>query len=317
MIKILANDGIHPDGKLLLDEAGYTVDVEKVEQSELASKIGEYDVLLVRSATKVTPEIMDAGKKLKVIGRGGVGLDNIDLDYAKTKGIEVYNTPQASSRAVAELTMAHILSLLRMLHRSNSELVGGDFKKLKKEYSSGTQVKGKVLGIIGFGRIGQEVAKIGLGLGMHIIPHDPFVHEVELALELAGYSDIKTCVKVRTESLDRVIRESDIISLHLPGGKNAVISLKELEAMKDGVFLINAARGGVIDEQALLDALNSGKVRGAGLDVFANEPTPMPELLSHPNVSCTPHIGASTTEAQAMIGMELADKIIAFFGDDK
>lgn len=318
MIKILANDGIHPDGKLLLEEANYLVDENKIAQEDLVSRISEYDVLIVRSATKVTREVIDAGKNLKVIARGGVGLDNIDVDYAQSKGIQVFNTPRASSRAVAELAMAHLFSLSRMLQRSNRELAtGGDFKKLKKAYETGFQIKGKTLGIIGFGRIGQEVAQIALGAGMRVRAHDPYVAEAEVGISLADFKDIKTCVKIQTEPLDKIIRESDFITIHIPGGGKPVFGAAEFEKMKPGVFLINTARGGVIDEEALLVALSSGKVAGAGLDVFEQEPTPREALLKHPLVSCTPHIGASTVEAQSYIGMELADKIIAFFGDDK
>ena len=318
MIKILANDGIHPDGKLLLEEANYLVNEDKIPQEELVSKIGEYDVLIVRSATKVTREIIDAGKNLKIIGRGGVGLDNIDVEYAESKGIEVYNTPRASSRAVAELALAHLFSLSRMLQRSNRELAAGaDFKKLKKAYETGFQLRGKTIGIIGFGRIGQEVAKMALGLGMSVRAHDPYVQEAEVGIQLHNYEDLKLNVRIQTESFDKVIRESDFITLHLPGGGQPIVTAAEMAKMKDGVFLINTARGGVIDEVALLEALESGKVGGAGLDVFENEPTPREALLKHPKVSCTPHIGASTMEAQSYIGMELADKIIVFFGDDK
>ncbi|MBK8555624.1 MAG: D-2-hydroxyacid dehydrogenase [Lewinellaceae bacterium] len=317
MIKILANDGIHPDGRLLLEEANYIVTDEKIPQEELASRINEFDVLIVRSATKVTKAIIDAGKNLKIIARGGVGLDNIDVEYAQSKGIEVYNTPQASSRAVAELAFGHMIALSRLLHRSNREMAGGDFKKLKKQYEAGVQMRGKVLGILGFGRIGQEVAKIGVGMGMEIRAHDPFVQEAVLSMQFHNYSDLKICLTIHTESLERVIRESDYITLHLPGGSEAVIGAAEVAKMKDGVYLINTARGGVIDEQVLLDGLESGKIAGAGLDVFANEPNPREALLNHPNVSCTPHIGAATLEAQSYIGMELADKIIGFFGDDK
>ena len=318
MIKILANDGIHPDGKLLLEEAAYQVVQEKVAQENLVDQIGEYDVLIVRSATKVRKDVIDAAKKLKVIARGGVGLDNIDVEYAKSKGIAVYNTPKASSRAVAELTFAHLLGLARMLQRSNQELPGGgDFKKLKKAYTSGFQLKGKTMGIIGFGRIGQEVARLALGMGMDVRAHDPFVQEALIGINLNRYEDLTLDVRVRTEPFERVIQESDCITLHLPGQGKPIISAAEIEQMRDGVILLNTARGGVIDEEALLQALESGKVRGAGLDVFENEPTPRPELLKHPNVSCSPHIGASTMEAQSYIGMELADKIIAFFGDDK
>ena len=318
MIKILANDGIHPDGRLLLEEAAYVVDEDKIPQEALADRIAEYDVLIVRSATKVNKAVIEAGKNLKVIARGGVGLDNIDLEYAQSKGIQVFNTPMASSRAVAELAIAHLFSLSRMLHRSNRELAsGGDFKKLKKAYETGFQIKGKTLGIIGFGRIGQEVAKIALGMGMSVRAHDPFVQEARVGIQINDYKDLTFDVNVQTESFDKVIRESDFITLHIPGGGQPLITADELNKMKDGVFLINTARGGIIDEEALLDALESGKVAGAGIDVFQNEPTPREALLKHPNISCTPHIGASTVEAQSYIGMELADKIIAFFGDDK
>lgn len=318
MVKILANDGIHPDGRLLLEEAEYFVSEDKIAQDALPTGIADYDVLIVRSATKVTREVIDGGKNLKVIARGGVGLDNIDVEYATSKGIKVVNTPQASSRAVAELAFAHIFSLARMLNRSNRELaVGGDFKKLKKAYETGFQIRGKKLGIVGFGRIGQEVGKIALGLGMEVLAHDPFVQEAELGIQIQKYSDIKLCVKVETQSLEKVLREADFITFHLPGIGKSLIGEAELAKMKTGVFLINTARGGTIDEEALLAALNSGKVGGAGLDVFENEPTPREALLKHPLVSCSPHIGASTVEAQSYIGMELADKILAFFGDDK
>lgn len=318
MVKILANDGIHPDGRLLLEEADYLVDENKIPQEELADRVADYDVLIVRSATKVNKAVIDGGKNLKIIARGGVGLDNIDLEYAQSKGIQVFNTPMASSRAVAELAAGHLFSLARMLHRSNRELAtGGDFKKLKKAYETGFQIKGKTLGIVGFGRIGQELAKIALGVGMSVRAHDPFVQEAEIGIQLNDFEDLKFCVNVRTESLDKVLRESDFISFHIPGTGKAAITADELAKMKNGVFLINTARGGVIDEEALLAALESGKVGGVGLDVFETEPTPREALLKHPNVSCTPHIGASTVEAQAYIGMELADKIIAFFGDDK
>ena len=318
MVKILANDGIHPDGRLLLEEADYLVEEDKIPQEVLAERIADYDVLIVRSATKVTKAVIDGAKNLKIIARGGVGLDNIDLEYAQQKGIQVFNTPMASSRAVAELAIAHLFSLSRMLQRSNRELAaGGDFKKLKKAYETGFQIKGKTLGIVGFGRIGQEVAKIALGLGMSVRAHDPFVQEAEIGIQLNDFKEIKFSLNISTESLDKILRESDFISFHIPGSGKAAITADELAKMKNGVFLINTARGGVIDEEALLAALDSGKVAGVGLDVFENEPTPREALLKHPNVSCTPHIGASTVEAQSYIGMELADKILAFFGDDK
>lgn len=318
MIKILANDGIHPDGLLLLEEASYHVSEDKIAQEDLAAGIADYDVLIVRSATKVTKAVIDAGKKLKIIGRGGVGLDNIDVEYAQSKGIQVFNTPKASSRAVAELATAHIFTLARMLQRSNRELsIGGDFKKLKKDAESGFQIKGKTLGIVGFGRIGQELAKIALGLGMRVRAHDPFVSEAEIGIQLGEQQDLKLSLTISTESLEKVLRESDILSFHIPGIGKPLLGAAELEKLKTGAILINTARGGVIDEMALLNALNSGKIGGAGLDVFENEPTPMEALLRHPKVSCSPHIGASTMEAQSYIGMELAEKVISFFGDDK
>jgi D-3-phosphoglycerate dehydrogenase / 2-oxoglutarate reductase len=314
MINVLANDGIHPDGKLLLEEANYLVNEDKIPQEELVSRIAEFEVLIVRSATKVNKAVIDAGKNLKVIARGGVGLDNIDVEYAESKGIKVYNTPRASSRAVAELATGHIFALSRMIHRSNREMAnGGDFKKLKKEYEAGFQVKGKTLGIIGFGRIGQEMAQIALGIGMKVIAHDPYVNEHEVRMSFQDYDDLNLNVRIQTRSLDKILRESDFITLHVPGTGKPIIGADEIAKMKDGVFLINTARGGLIDEKVLLAALESGKVAGAGLDVFENEPTPLEALLKHPQVSCTPHIGASTIEAQSFIGMELADKIINYF----
>lgn len=317
MIKILANDGIHPDGRLLLEEANYIVDEHKIPQEQLIDKIGEYDVLIVRSATKVTKEIIEAGKKLKIIARGGVGMDNIDLDFARSKGIQVFNTPMASSRAVAELAIGHIFALARKIHLANREMPTGDFKKLKKNYETGVQLRGKTLGIIGFGRIGQEVAKLGFGVGMNVIAHDPYVTETSIGIRLNMFENLSIEVKVHTEPIERVLREADIITFHLPGGNSPLIGNAEIDSMKNGVVLINTARGGVIDESVLLEGLNSGKIGGAGLDVFEHEPNPKEALLNHPNVSVTPHIGASTVEAQSYIGMELADKIIAFFGDDK
>jgi D-3-phosphoglycerate dehydrogenase len=316
MIKILANDGIHPDGKLLLEEANYQVDTDKIAPEELPQRIADYDVLIVRSATKVTRAVIDGGKNLKVIARGGVGLDNIDVEYAQSKGIEVFNTPQASSRAVAELAFAHIFTLTRMLQRSNRELAGGgDFKKLKKAFETGFQLRGRTLGIMGFGRIGQEVARIALGIGMDVRAHDPFVQEAEIGIQVHRFSDVKLNVCIRTEPFERVLREADFLTLHLPGVDKPLIGAEEIQRMKPHAFIINTARGGVVDELALLEALDSGRLAGAGLDVYENEPTPREALLRHPQISVTPHIGASTLEAQSYIGMELADKILAFFGE--
>jgi D-3-phosphoglycerate dehydrogenase len=317
MIKVLANDGIHPEGLRMLEKAGYTVDTQKISQEELPARMGDYDVLIVRSATKVNKAVIDGGKKLKIIARGGVGLDNVDVEYAQNNGIQVFNTPQASSRAVAELAVAHMFTLARMLQRSNRELAGGDFKQLKKEFESGFQLRGRTLGIVGFGRIGQELAKIALGLGMRVRAHDPYVAEAEIGVQLGESQDLRLSAKVATEPFDQVLRESDIISFHIPGIDKPLVGAAEMDLLKPGAVLINTARGGVIDERALLEALDSGKLGGAGLDVFENEPTPLEALLKHPKVSCSPHIGASTVEAQTYIGLELAEKVIAFFGGHK
>ncbi len=321
MIKILANDGIHPDGKTLLEEAGYQVDTEKIAQEDLPRVLPEYDVIIVRSATKVRKDLIDLCPNLKIIARGGVGLDNIDFEYAREKGITVMNTPAASSQAVAELAFGHMLNLARFLHLANREMPSkGDkeFKQLKKNYSQGTQLRGKTLGIIGFGRIGQEVARIGIALGMNVLAVDLVIEEADIDINVFYSDNIRLSVSLETSEYEDVLTKSDFITLHVPfsGGK-AVIGSREIAKMKKGAFLINTARGGAIDEEALLEALNSGKLGGVGLDVFDSEPTPRAALLNHPRVSLSPHIGAATLEAQANIGLELADRILAFFGDDK
>jgi D-3-phosphoglycerate dehydrogenase len=319
MIKILANDGIHPDGKMLLEEAGYQVDTEKVSQEDLPQELPGYDVVIVRSATKIRKDLIDKCPNLKIIARAGVGLDNIDHEYAREKGIKVINTPAASSQSVAELAFAHMFSLSRFLHRSNYEMrTGGDFKKLKKAYSSGIQLREKTLGIIGLGRIGQETARLGLAVGMKVMPVDIKVDAVDIGLTLYHSENVSFSINMPTYDLDEVLPEVDFLTLHVPfGGGKPIIGKEEFAKMKDGAFLINTSRGGVVDEEAMLEALESGKLRGAGLDVFDFEPTPRQEILDHPKISITPHIGASTHEAQALIGLELADKIIHFYGDDQ
>jgi D-3-phosphoglycerate dehydrogenase len=310
--KILANDGIDATGKALLEKAGFTVITEKVAQEDLTKEINEkkYIGLTVRSATKVRKDVIDACPGLQLIGRGGVGMDNIDVDYARGKGIQVVNTPAASSHSVAELVFAHLFNAVRFLYDSNRQMpVSGDtqFEALKKKYAKGIELKGKTIGIIGFGRIGQSVAKIALGCGMNVLAFDPFLQEALLILDIPGL-DTKPSVPVHTVPLEKLLAESDFISMHVPGGK--VISEKEISMMKNGVILANAARGGVIDEDALINGLNSGKIAHACLDVFENEPTPNPALLKHPKISLTPHIGAATEEAQERIGIELAELII-------
>ena len=317
MIKILANDGIHSDGKLLLEEAGYTVETDKIPQEELAGRLNDFDAICVRSATKIRKELIDQCPNLKVIARGGVGLDNIDVEYAREKGMAVYNTPAASSKSVAELTFAHIFTLARGLHTANRKLPqGADFKGLKKQLSKGFELRGRAMGIIGLGRIGIETARIAAALGMRVIPVDIMVDQAEIDIELYEPSDVKLHVKLESVKIADMLPKADIISIHIPfGGGKAVLGAEQINQMKDGVILLNTARGGVIDEDALLAALDSGKVRAAGIDVFMDEPTPRKEILDHPKISVTPHIGASTDEAQARIGMELAEKIINHFSD--
>ena len=321
MIRILANDGISDDGKLLMEEAGYEVITKKVPQNELCDVIGNYDVLLVRSATKVTAEVITAGTNLKMIGRGGVGLDNIDVEFAESKGIIVFNTPAASSQAVAELAFGHMFNLARFMHQANRKMAlngTNTFDTLKKDYGSGIQLRGKSLGIIGFGRIGQEVARIGLALGMNVLPTDLMINEANIDINIFANEKVTMNIHVPTVPYKEVLAKSDFISLHIPfGGGKPLIGAEEIASMKKGVYLINTARGGAIDEAALLAALGSGQVAGAGLDVFENEPTPKAEILAHPNISLTPHIGAATLEAQANIGLEIADRLIAFFGDQR
>lgn len=318
MKKILANDGIDKSGQVILEKAGYTVVTEKVAQENLINAINEqnYEAVLVRSATTVRKEVIDACPGLKLIGRGGVGMDNIDVQYARDKGLEVVNTPGASSQSVAELVFAHLFDMARFLYDSNREMpVKGetDFNGLKKKYAKGIELRGKTLGIVGFGRIGQSVASYALGCGMKVLAHDPFVKEANIELDIHGHGKIN--VKISTCTMDELIANADMITLHVPKQKDgsAVIGAAEFSKMKNGVVLANAARGGVIDEDELIKALNNGKVAHCGLDVFENEPTPRKDLLTHPKISLTPHIGAATVEAQDRIGVELAEKIMAYF----
>jgi D-3-phosphoglycerate dehydrogenase len=256
-----------------------------------------------------------------MIGRGGVGLDNIDVEFAESKGIIVFNTPAASSQAVAELAFGHMFNLARFMHQANRNMaLNGTttFDTLKKDYGSGIQLRGKSLGIIGFGRIGQEVARIGLALGMNVLPTDLMINEANIDINIFANEKVTMNIHVPTVPYKEVLAKSDFISLHIPfGGGKPLIGAEEIASMKKGVYLINTARGGAIDEAALLAALSSGQVAGAGLDVFENEPTPKAEILAHPNISLTPHIGAATLEAQANIGLEIADRLIAFFGDQR
>ncbi|MFN2262369.1 MAG: D-2-hydroxyacid dehydrogenase [Psychroflexus sp.] len=313
-MKILANDGVSESGVKKLKDAGHEVIEKKVAQEQLIEYINENEinVILVRSATKVRKDIIDACKSLKIIGRGGVGLDNIDVDYAQSKGIKVINTPAASSESVAELVLAHIFSGVRFLKDANREMpLEGDkkFKALKKSYAKGSELKGKTLGIIGFGRIGQELAKKAIGLGMKVIAFD--VQEFSVDLKLEFYDGQSLSFSISTEKMDTVLEESDFISVHVPSQKEYVIGKKEIEKMKDTAGIVNTARGGVIDEVALVEALDNNKLAFAALDVFENEPEPPVQLLMNQKLSLSPHIGGATVEAQDRIGVELADQIIS------
>ncbi|WP_292972380.1 D-2-hydroxyacid dehydrogenase [Mucilaginibacter sp.] len=314
MIKILANDGIDPIGKKMLEDAGFIVDTNNIPQDELPTRLQEYDAITVRSATKVRKALIDACPNLKLIGRGGVGVDNIDVDYAKKKGIGVYNTPASSSLSVAELVFGHLFGGVRFLPDSNRKMpVDGaaKFNDLKKAYAKGVELRGKTLGILGFGRIGREVAKIAIGVGMEVLAFDVFPFNPEVEVVLGGGYVAK--VAVRTATKEEIIANADFITLHTPFVDKALIAAAEFEQMKKGVGLVNCSRGGLIDETDLIAALDSGKVAFAALDVFDNEPAPRQDILSHPKISLTPHIGAATNEAQERIGVELASLIIQHF----
>ncbi len=311
-MKILANDGIDPVGKKMLEDAGFTVDTTNIPQDQLKDRLNEYDAITVRSATKIRKDLIDVCTNIKLIGRGGVGMDNIDVEYAQSKGIAVVNTPAASSLSVAELVFAHLFSGVRFLQDANRSMPNKgntDFNDLKKAYAKGIELRGKTLGILGFGRIGREAAKIAYGLGMQVMAYDLFEFNPETEIQFADGQSIKFRVKVSTK--EEVLKHADFITLHVPAidGK-AVIGKDELASMKKGSALVNCARGGVVDEQALIDALNSNHLAFAGLDVFDNEPAPSALVLSHSKISLSPHIGASTNEAQERIGVELAQRII-------
>lgn len=299
-MRILASDGLDKSAVAALKEKGHEVVEQFYQLEELAQQVKEFDVLVVRSATKVRKPIIDAAKeagKLKIIIRGGVGVDNIDVEYAEANGIKVKNTPRASSNTVAELALAHMFSVARFISVAGHSM--REDKWDKNEYK-GIELAGRTLGIIGCGRIGQMLAAKAQALGMKVIAND--IYECE------GLA----CETFRYDCLDELFKNSDFISLHTPSldGK-PFINAETIAKMKDGAIIINTSRGNNIDEQALLDALNSGKLRGAGLDVFAEEPAKNHALYCHPHVSCTPHIGAQTAEAQKRVGGEIVDIICA------
>lgn len=299
-MKILVSDSIAEAGVQKLKEAGFEVEVKTgLKPEELIKTIPEYDGLIVRSATKVTREVIQAGKALKAIGRAGIGLDNVDVEAAKERGIRVLNTPEATTISVAELTIGHMLALARHIPQATASLKAG---KWEKKLFMGTELYGKTLGIIGIGRIGREVAKRAAAFGMDLVAYDPYVRE----------SDVRD-LGLKLLPLDELLRYADYITLHLPlmPETKHLLGPRQFALMKQGVRLVNCARGGVVDEQALYEALKSGKVAGAALDVFEVEPPKDNPLLKLDNVIGTPHLGASAEEGQARAGVEIASKMIA------
>ncbi|MEC3964656.1 D-2-hydroxyacid dehydrogenase [Flagellimonas halotolerans] len=313
MANILANDGLAQSGIDLLEKEGFEVKNTRVAEEQLANYINKNNIeaLLVRSATKVDKKLIDDCPKLKLIGRGGVGLDNIDVKYAKSKGIHVFNTPEASSESVAELVFAHLLNGVRFLHDSNRNMpLEGDsqFKQLKKSYATGIELRGKTLGIVGFGRIGQATAKMALALGLEVLFTDH--NTKEATLDLTFFDGQSVSFNLKNKDLKEVLANSDFVSLHVPSQEKYLIGKKELALMKPGSGIVNTSRGGVLDEVALVEALDSGHLAFAGLDVFESEPNPEIKILMNPKISLSPHVGGSTIEAQQRIGIELAQKVI-------
>ncbi|MES2630004.1 MAG: D-2-hydroxyacid dehydrogenase [Bacteroidota bacterium] len=314
-MKILANDGLSAEGISALEKAGFEVQTTFVPQDQLIDYVNNnhIEVLLVRSATKVRKDLFDACANLKFVGRGGVGMDNIDVEYGRSKGVKVMNTPGASSISVAELVIAHCFTLARFLHQANRKMpVEGvaNFKNLKKKYEAGSELRGKTIGIVGMGRIGQQTARYALGCGMKVIFFDRSKAEITVTLDIFGAGEVP--VTLKGYALEEVVKQSDFISLHVPAqadGK-AVIDAEMLKNVKPTAYIINTARGGSVDEAALAEAIKNGKIAGAALDVFNNEPTPDDALLQIEEISLTPHIGAATAEAQDRIGLEMADIII-------
>lgn len=313
-MKVLANDGISKAGEQVLKDAGIEVLDNRVAQDHVINFINDnkVDVLLVRSATQVRQDLIDACPGLKIVGRGGIGMDNIDVEYAIEKGLYVINTPTASSKSVAELVFGHFFSLARFLHESNRLMpLEGEthFNAMKKSFSKAYELSGKTLGVIGFGSIGQEVAKIGISLGMKVIVLTRKPQTKVLSLEFFDGQSVNFEVK-STNDMDAFLKEADFISINTPKTSEYIIDTPQFEKMKDGVYIVNTARGGVINEVTLIDFIESGKVAGAALDVFEREPNPEVLLLMNPALSLSPHVGGNTVDAQEKIGVELADQII-------
>lgn len=303
--KVLLTDGLEENGKALLQESTELVDRTGISADELLTIIGDYDALVVRGRTKVTAAVFEAGKNLKVVGRAGVGVDNIDLNAAKAHQVKVVNSPLATTVAVAELTMGLMLSLVRDIPHADTAMKGG--KWLKKDLE-GNELFHKTLGIIGLGRIGQTVTRRAAAFDMHVVFYDPFIKQNENI----------HCEDCDAVSLDELLRDSDFISLHVPltDKTRGMLGKEQFERMKDGVRIIDAARGGVVDEAALLEGLNSGKVAGAALDVFVTEPPGLVDLVCHPHVIATPHIGAQTVEAQTRAAHDISAEILRALRDE-
>jgi len=293
-MKVLLNDGLSPNGLKILENAGIEYDKNHYEPTELVEKIGEFDGILVRSATKVTKEVIDAGVNLKAIARAGTGIDNIEHKYASTKGIQVLNTPGANSASVSELVFGHFFALARFIPEANRTMALGEWNKKKFK---GFELAGKTVGIVGFGRIGQITARMALAFGMKVMAFD--------------VNDIKTDMDVKAVTKEELLKEADFISIHVPKLDKPFIAAEELKMMKKSAYIVNCSRGGVVEEKALLEALNNGEIAGAGLDVWENEPNPNLELVKHPKVSATCHIGANTHDALDRVGIQIAEKMVA------
>ena len=304
MAKVIICDPIHEDGVKMLRDAGLDVTLDtEVTAEELLKKISEYDAMVIRSRTKVTKELLDAATSLKAIARAGVGLDNVDLPYAKEKGVEVFNSPEAPCNAVAELVLGMMFNMARMISEADAGMKQGKWEKKKL---TGFEIQGKTLGIIGFGRIGYTLGKKAKCLGMRVLAFDVAIDRVKQYIEEIGAEAV---------DLDTLYAQSNFITVHVPllPQTKHMINKEAIAKMRDGVHLINAARGGVIDEAALKEALDSGKVKGAALDVFEEEPKPDEELVCRSNVICTPHIGAGSVEAQIGNSTVVAEKLIKYF----
>ena len=312
-MKVLANDGISESGEKILKEAGINLLNNRVSMEHLAKFINdnEVDVLLVRSATKVTKELIDACPTLRIVGRGGIGMDNIDVEYAREKGIQVFNTPLASLRSVAELVFAHFFALARNLHEANRLMpLEGElkFNELKRSFAKAFELQNKTLGVIGMGKIGMEVAKIGISLGMKVLCYNRTPKTETVTLNFFDGQSLG--FQLTSCSLDEVLANADFISINTAKTPQYILDTPEFSKMKDGVFIVNAARGGVLNEVTLLDFIEEGKIAGAALDVFENEPNPELPLLMNPSLSLSPHIGGSTIDAQEKIGIEIAEQLI-------